>query len=301
MFSPLVGQDALINMTNQRLIFPFYHAVSDVVPLHLKHLYLPRGVQQFKNDLEYLLKYYQPISLSELLKIKSGEKELTKNSFHLTFDDGLSEFYHVVAPILKEYGVPATVFLNTNFIDNKSLFYRFKASILYDQLKDSSILSISYNDRGKLYELAQQNGVDFDAYLKEQRPYLSSQQIKELIGQGFTFGAHSIDHPLFNQLSIEEQMHQTKESIKTVCHQFNIDYKVFSFPFTDDGVEASFFKTIKEEVDVTFGCAGLKKQEFDFHHQRIPMEMKASAQQILKTAYVYYWMKGLIGKNKIKR
>ena len=299
--SLLFNQNSLIKISNQKLIFPFYHAITDEVPLHLKHLYLPRRVQQFKDDLEYLLRYYQPISLSELLEVKKGKKELIKNAFHLTFDDGLSQFYDVAAPILKEYGVPATVFLNSSFIDNKELFYRFKASVLFDELNDPSILSIPYSDRRKLDELAQQNGIDFASYLKEQQPYLSSEQIKILMEQGFTFGAHSIDHPLYHQLTIEEQLHQTEESVQKVNNQFDTGYKVFSFPFTDDGVDTSFFENIRGKVDATFGCAGLKKQEYDFHYQRILMETNGEAKQILKTEYLYYLMKGVIGRNKVIR
>lgn len=288
-------------MTNQRLIFPFYHSVTNTTPLHLKHLYQSRSEQQFREDLEYLLKHYEPINLYELLKIKGGEKELTKNSFHLTFDDGLSEFYHFAAPILKEYGVPVTVFLNSDFIDNKRLFYRFKASLLFDQLKDSSILFISYQEQEQLDELAKKNGIDFDVYLKKYQPYLSSAQIKELIGQGVTFGAHSKNHPLYNELTIAEQITQTEESIQVIVDQFQLDKKVFSFPFTDSGVTKEFFNAIESKVDLAFGCAGLKEKEFDFYYQRIPMESNQSAAAILKTAYTYYLMKGVIGKNKITR
>jgi len=264
-------------------------------------LYLPRSEQQFRNDLEYLLKYYDPIGLPELLQIKNGEKELTKNSFHLTFDDGLSEFYHVAASILKEYGVPATIFLNTDFIDNKELFYRFKASILYDRLKDGDILSTTYKDRAELDVLATDNNIDFREYLKTEQPYLTTIQIKELIGQGFTFGAHSKNHPLYNQLTLKEQITQTKESVEQVTTQFNLLYKVFSFPFTDDGVGVQFFNELKKFTDITFGCAGLKEDTAKNHLQRLAMETKGDAKSILKTEYTYCMLKSLIGKNKISR
>ncbi|MCO6499562.1 MAG: polysaccharide deacetylase family protein [Vicingus serpentipes] len=237
----------------------------------------------------------------ELLQIKNGEKELTKNSFHLTFDDGLSEFYHVAAPILKSYGVPATVFLNSDFIDNKNMFYRLKASILFDQLKTPSILSVTYNNKEQLDDLAKQHRIDFDVYLKEHQPYLSSAQIKELMMQGFTFGAHSLNHPLYSQLTLKEQITQTKESVERITTQFNLPNKVFSFPFTDDGVGARFFDEIKNYTDITFGSAGLKEDTAENHIQRLAMEKKDDAKSILKTEYVYCILKSLIGKNKIIR
>jgi hypothetical protein len=55
-------------------------------------------------------------------------------------------------------------------------------------------------------------------------------------------------------------------------------------------------------LDATFGTAGLKEDPVDFHFQRIPMEMKKiPAYRILKGEYIYYLLKGLLGRNKITR
>lgn len=280
---------------------PFYHAVTDFCPVHIKYLYQPRSIQQFKEDLDFLLENYQSISLQELIALNKEGKAINKNYFHLTFDDGLSEFYAVVAPILKEKGVHATVFLNTDFIDNKELFYRFKASILFEQLKDKSILSTSYNEKEQLDELAIQHGINFEDYLQKEQPYLTSDQIKELIGQGFTFGAHSKNHPIYNELSYEEQLAQTKESMKFITSKFNLDYSVFSFPFTDNGVSLSFFDKVSNFTDITFGCAGLKEDNAPNNFQRIAMETDKSGKEIIKGEYLYYLMKEKVGKHKIIR
>lgn len=289
---------------------PFYHAVSDDTPLHLKHLYQPRSIELFKADLAYFLKYYEPIELKELIRLKKENEPLKKNYFHLTFDDGLRNFYDVAAPILKEKGIPATVFLNSDFIDNKALFYRFKASILIEKMLANGLLDISYAEERILDELAEENNIDFVDYLKNERPYLTIQQIEQLIQQGFTFGAHSKNHPLYHQITFEEQIAQTKESIKVVTTQFNLNYQVFSFPFTDDSVSNQFFTAIKNDVDLTFGSAGLKDDVIKNHLQRIPMENKPNhnlkrisemGKEIIKTEYFYYFVKKIVGKNKIIR
>jgi peptidoglycan/xylan/chitin deacetylase (PgdA/CDA1 family) len=300
----------LMKRSGHAMIFPFYHAVTDKNPMHLKHLYAPRSIRDFKNDLDFLLKNYQSISLERVIELKKSGEAVPGNYFHLTFDDGLSEFYEVVAPILKEKKIHATVFLNSDFIDNKQLFFRFKASILFDQLKDNSILKVSYQDEQVLDELAKQNSIDFNVYLKEQQPYLTSEQIKSLITDGFTFGAHSKNHPLYKELSLAQQITQTKESVAVVSSSFGLDYQVFSFPFTDDGVSKYFFDVIAKETSLTFGCAGLKEDSAANHIQRIPMEgefeslfkrRSKSGQQIIKEEYLYYLLKSKLGKNKIMR
>jgi len=280
---------------------PFYHAVSDNVPFHLKHLYQPRSSQLFKADLAYFLKYFEPIELKELIRLVKEDKPLKKNYFHLTFDDGLRDFYDVAAPILKEQGIPATIFLNSDFIDNKAIFYRFKASILAEKLVAKGLLDISYSEKEILDELAKENNIDFEEYLKNEKPYLTSPQIEQLIQQGFTVGAHSKNHPLYNQIKLEEQITQTKESIKAVITPYNLEYNVFSFPFTDFGVSHQFFAAIKNEVDLTFGCAGLKDDTIKNHLQRIPMELQQGGKEIIKTEYFYYLLKKIVGKNKIIR
>ena len=109
------GMNDLIKKTGHHLILPFYHSVTDENPVHIKNLYQPRAVEQFKNDIDFLLKHYESISLKELMVLNREGELIDKNCFHLTFDDGLSQFYHIVAPILKERNIHATVFLNSDF------------------------------------------------------------------------------------------------------------------------------------------------------------------------------------------
>tara|TARA_B100000809_G_C15123410_1_gene525205 strand:- start:1331 stop:2272 length:942 start_codon:yes stop_codon:yes gene_type:complete len=291
----------LVRKTKHRLILPFYHLVSDETPKHVQHLYTARRIEKFKEDLDFLLKHYKSISLQELITLNKSGKAITENCFHLTFDDGLKEFYTVVAPMLKERGVHATVFLNADFIDNKELFYRFKASILFDELQNDELLNLKYADKFILDGLANEHKVDFNAYLKKHEPYLTSKQIKELIGKGFTFGAHSKDHPLYKDLDFAEQLSQTQESLATIKSQFNLEYSVFSFPFTDDGVPQQLFNELTKFTDLTFGCAGIKEDSANNHLQRIPMETSQSGKEIIKSEYLYCLIKQTIGKNKIIR
>lgn len=300
-FAKFFSQQQLINSTGERIIFPFYHSVSDKIPEHLINLYEPRTIENFKKDLDYLVKHFKPISLIELLESKKNEFKTKDNYFHLTFDDGLSEIYDVVAPILIKRKIPATFFINTDFVDNKNLFYRFKASILAERFSADGLLNISFHEKDEIDNFAKTLNVDFNEYLEKEKPYLTSIQIKDLINQGFTIGAHSQNHPLYNLLDENEQISQTLNSVNYLKQEFGLDYRVFSFPFTDDGVHKSFFKAIESHVDLTFGSAGIKKDCIRFNLQRIPMETNHSAEDIIKTQYFYCFLKKLSVKNKITR
>ena len=328
----------LIKITKQKLILPFYHTVSNEPLPHIKHLYKIRNIKQFEKDLEFLLKYYKPIDLQELKNCVLNNKTIKKNSFFLSFDDGLREGAEIIAPILFKKGIPATFFVNSDFIDNKNLFYKFKISLIIDKLikikkqKDNNqleiemqlnkiknilkenkmlsnnifkdITSISYSDSNILNQIAQILNLYFKDFLKKQKPYLTSSQINKLISDGFTIGSHSINHPNYQNLPIKEQIRQTKESIDFITKKFKLDYKIFAFPFTDFRVEKRFFETIinNKFAQLTFGTAGLKKDNIKYNLQRIPIEnTNKPASYTIKKQYLYYIAKFFVNKNTIIR
>jgi peptidoglycan/xylan/chitin deacetylase (PgdA/CDA1 family) len=313
-----------------QLILPLYHLVDDARVPHIAQLYRIKTVREFEKDLDFFLKYYTPIDYLRLQNhILNGEK-LPKNAFLLTFDDGLRQFYDIIAPILQRKGIPAICFLNSDFVDNKALFFRYKASLLLDFFAKNktvetdisilnwqqnthfksnlrtTILGIKFHESEYLDSLARIIGLNFDGYLRETQPYLTSQQITNLQQQGFAFGAHSCDHPQYEYLTLGEQLWQTQECMAALTAQFALAYRAFAFPFTDYGVQKIFFDTVfdtnKPILDLAFGCAGLKQDTHPQHLQRIAMEQgDRSAQQILLREYAYYCAKAVLGKNKIQR
>jgi peptidoglycan/xylan/chitin deacetylase (PgdA/CDA1 family) len=320
----------LIRLSGQRLILPLYHLVADEAPPHLRHLYPIKNTTDFVRDLDFLLKHYAPLDFPNLLDLARRGQPPPQNAFLLTFDDGLREFHDVIAPILRQKGVPAICFLNSDFIGNQGLFFRYKGSLLLDafaqqpalaQRQDiqvwlarhagaaqgwwQGLLSIPYAHRAALDELAGLIGLDFGQYLREQRPYLDGAQINSLLAQGFSFGAHSRDHPEYRFLSFDEQIRQTRESVEAVCGRFALPYRAFAFPFTDYGVSRPFFAKVLEEeriAELTFGCAGLKREAFSRHLQRIPFEIAGlSARQVVHAEYLYYLLKAPLGRNVVRR
>lgn len=318
----------LAKRTGMRLLVPVYHLVSDEQPMHTRALYKARTVKEFESDLDFLLRHFKPAGYPELLEIVRSGGQPQEPRIILTFDDGLREFHDVVAPILLRKGVPAINFLNSAFVGNKGLFFRYKVALLLDALaKDKNmtkdkrvqdwiwqeslgknlsieriLLSIRYEKQAELDTLAGLVNVNFADYLVSQKPYMDLEQVRTLKQQGFYFGAHSIGHPEYRFLNEEEQVRQTVESEDWVQQQLDLDYRCFAFPFTDYGVRTSFFEAIRGKVDMSFGSAGLKREDIDFHVQRIPMEMDGlSAAQVVNGEYLYYRFKHMFGKNMMKR
>jgi len=267
--------------------------------VHIKHLYEYKTVKQFKEDLDFLLKNYTPINLHDILYALKESSPFPDNSFFLTFDDGFREMSEVVAPILLQKGISATFFINSAFVDNKNLSHDQKTSLILDGLSTTNSLSvksealnilsqnrytsenichsdflINHCNARLLDELAGPLDIDFSEYLAVHRPYLTSKQIMAMIDSGFNFGAHSIDHPIYQSIPLEQQLHQTIESVKEIRERFCLDYGVFAFPYSDKNVSKAFFSSIYSSgfVDVSFGNSGMIDDSISMNLQRFSLE-----------------------------
>ncbi|MDF1696097.1 MAG: polysaccharide deacetylase family protein [Saprospiraceae bacterium] len=257
---------------------------------------------------------------------KSGD---LSPAFHLTFDDGLKEVYTHIAPLLEEKGIPATFFVNTDFIDNKKLFYRYKIGLLLEEIgRDennakaleiskivqqnskwhldcrSSLLRLNYHDQEFIDELGDALGLDFHQWLQENNPYLTTAQINELIDRGFSFGSHSCDHPRFKNIDFDSQKKQIEHSFDFLKRTFEIKERYFSFPFGDEEVGKNLFDWMEKEANVgfSFGVSGLKDDYTLSHFHRIPMDMcSGQTEKFIKSEYLYFMIKRIFRKNQIHR
>lgn len=319
----------MLGITGGQVLIPYYHMVSDEEPLHIKHLYGHKTICEFKEDLEFLLRNFKAISVTDLIDISRGTKTFTEKYFLLTFDDGFREVYDIVSPILLKKGVPACIFIASAFIDNKEMCYDHKKSVLAEGVNNGlslgeeseikrvlesfgkysngiyeSILRIGYEEKHYLDRLAAVIGVDFHQYLQRIKPYLNTDQISDLIRMGFGIGAHSIDHPLYSVLSLEEQLRQTKESVKTIRETFGLNYGAFAFPLSDAGVKAEFFETLSASglVDISFGGRGFMNDEVRNNFQRLSFENPPlHAERLVKVEVVRKLSRIISGKGTIRR
>jgi peptidoglycan/xylan/chitin deacetylase (PgdA/CDA1 family) len=309
----------------------YYHLVSDNEVPHVSNLYMFRNVAQFKRDLDVLLRFFHAVSLQDLLRCLDGQYALPKHSFLLTFDDGLAECYRIIAPILKQKGIPATFLLCSAFVDNKQLSYDSKKSLLVGLIKTekvssaqetgirtilkkvgmpgsdlvAAVLSVPHRKQTVLDRIAEVLNYDFSAYLKVAQPYLTSIQGIELLKMGHSLGAHSIDHPPYQDLSLAEQIYQTRESVRFVKKQFSLNYGAFAFPHSDANISREFFLEVLDKtmgVDICFGNDGLLTDSVPRSVQRTAMEKTwMPAEAILGRSFGRRLLKSLTGQVQIAR
>jgi len=300
---------------------PVYHCVYDDRLAHINQVIQYKNVKQFEDDIDYLSKHFQFINWSEFKDFVNGNFKPKKKIALLTFDDGFREFYDIVVPILERKGIYAMNFINPAFIDNQDMMYRCKASLIINELENNKnidpkihtfltgnedlkqqVLKIKYSQTDILHELANILEINFASYLKEHQPYLTTNQLNNLTQKGYGISSHSWDHPLYNQLSLSQQLETTNKTFEYLKEN-NFLYESFAFPFTDFGVQKDFFQGLQnnKELFCTFGSAGVKLDSVNNHFHRIPMEMGESAEKLLKKEMAYFRLKSLINKNKIVR
>ncbi len=299
-------------LSGTNLVVPYYHMVSDAPVAHVSHLYRFRTVAEFTADVEFLSRHFEPVSLGDIVEALNGQRVLSRPCFHLTFDDGFREMHDVVAPILQRAGAPATFFLNTAFLDGGGMAHHNVISLVLDKLTTAGkslteatqrriesllpaslepnrtlrerLLAIPYAQRAVLGPIAEALEIDLNEYIEVNQPYLTSAQVQALINAGFSIGAHSHDHPLYRDLSLADQVSQTRISIELLQGKFGLTTKAFAFPHTDTGVKDAFFSTVFSErlIDVSFGTGGLVPHSCPRNIERVSMEKTSvSAREIL--------------------
>ena len=242
---------------NRYVLCPFYHTVSDTPLPHVSPIYRHRTAAEFRADLEWLVARYQPIHWYEIDTYERAQKP----AFCLTFDDGFKEFYTVVAPILEEMGIPCVCFLNSAFVNNRDMMFRNKEALT-------------------------KQGIDWQTYLRDEQPYLTTPQILDLQARGFEFGSHSIDHPHFEALSLDEQLTQTIDSNRALKAIIPLPHRLFSFPFGQENTDPTAIKVHIGTHEAVFGTKNLRPAPVNMYN-RIWMEgTRMPARDIIHGEYI---------------
>jgi len=251
----------------------YYHVVSDEPLPHIRHLYACKGEKAFESDLLYLAANFDLLTYEQLVEHRLRGKRSEAGSAILTFDDGLSECYSVVRPLLLKHRIPCVFFIPTDYVDNRQMCSDHKASLCIDRvmaLEDKTRLDVvaSVNDAyGKDFDneaelkqwtrsvaasehsaidwLCRLLDIDVQHYLDVQRPYMSTEEIARLAQDGFTIGAHSVSHRQFGSLTDSEIEQEIVDSCQAVTALSGLPYAPFAFPFSADGVSRRLLQDIR--------------------------------------------------------
>jgi len=229
----------------------------------------------FEFQVKYIKKYFNPITMEQLIKHVEHNLSLPKRALLLTFDDGFDDNYFAAFPILKKLDVPATIFVSTGFIDTEEIIWFDKLSALILAFEGSSIFldelgktyqlgndkasrcevvadilydikRISNNQRLSLLDnLNSQNVKVFENIDRGESRMMNWQQVREMNDSIISFGSHTVSHPILSKLNKTQLKYELVESKSVLEKELGSVVGSISYP---DGNEEAFSESIIEQV-----------------------------------------------------
>ncbi len=103
-----------------------YHRVVSESLAHEEHIQPGMYVldRSFEDHMAYLKKQFTILPIERLVEMtQTGRLEQGRSYCVVTFDDGWRDNYQYAFPLLKKFGIPATVFLATDYIGTSNWFW----------------------------------------------------------------------------------------------------------------------------------------------------------------------------------
>ncbi len=150
----------------------------------------------FEWQVSWLKSNAHVMPLEDAIDALSNGSPIPPRAVVLTFDDGYLDFYSAAAPVLRSAGLPATVFLPTDYCGRSNRWS------------------------------GQPDWV-------EEQPLMGWRRIAELAGQGISFGAHSASHPHMTQLSDDAAVHEILSSKREIENRLGKPVHTFCDPYGD--------------------------------------------------------------------
>lgn len=254
-----------------------YHRVNDDRDPFLYGL----PVSTFRAHMRYLTANFPLLTLDQ---IATGEFS-DRHPYYVavTFDDGYRDNFVCAFPILKELGIPASIFLVSGHIESGQMPWydlvrlafklttrasfslehaggpsgAFKSAL--DRLcgMENTLLWLRRmrepDRRAAIPRLFGELGVPSDLSLPNQM--LRWDDIRQMSKQGISFGAHTVTHPVLSNVSVAQLREEISESKRAIEQRLQRPVLHFAYPFghyPDFGPQAKqFVRTAGYKTAVT--------------------------------------------------
>ena len=204
------------------------------------------SVDVFREMLIYGRERFAMVPLAELWHRGAGSKPAAA----VTFDDGWRDNYDLAYPVLRELGIPATVFVTTGKIGSSQPFWQqtlgqaFRSATAGSGGEASRRLALALCAKdgvsptpalyrrtvlawkklpaGQCEDRLRLAGCLSPARSDHSRCFLSVEEIGEMAAAGITFGSHTVTHPILPQLTpaeMDREMRESKTCLEELLHR----------------------------------------------------------------------------------
>ena len=233
-------------------IFIFHRVNDDFDP------FLPSvPIAAFRKQMEFLKRNFPIISMDEIGRGSFPPNE--KYCAAVTFDDGYRDNFTCAFPVLKNLGMPASIFLTTGSIESGEMSWYDQVSWAFKlTMQPNALLSTfggpdlsleKHSDRvqsmGKtlgwlraLSEIERMNTLPHvfrvlhvPMPLSVPKPMLDWDEIRQMSKQGISFGAHTVSHPALSRISKDRLEAEIVESKTKIENELQMPVNHFAYPF----------------------------------------------------------------------
>jgi peptidoglycan/xylan/chitin deacetylase (PgdA/CDA1 family) len=233
----------------------------------------------FAQQMRHLARYYHVVSMPEVLDAVKRNRTIRERSVLITFDDAYADFAGIAWPILKQFHLPATLFVPTAYPGRPELpfwwdrLYQAFESTRRAELRDTPLgcLPLDAPNVRRRSLRALQNYVPTRPHDEAMRlvdsvcaqlvegpvkggSVLSWDQLRMLARDGVTLGSHTRTHPILTQLPpdrIREEVRGSQQDLKT---NIGSALPIFCYPNGDHNETVT---TILREEGIRLGFTTL--------------------------------------------
>ncbi|HAC87609.1 polysaccharide deacetylase family protein [Marinobacter sp.] len=228
-------------------------------------------VDTFRHQMQTIKQELSPISLEDLMTAHE-RGAVPDNAVVITFDDGYADFYDYAFPVLREEGMPCTLFVTTGFVNGDLWLWPDRLRFCADQTTCNHVsfpeikkeFSVSENrhevwntladhclelpDKEKnsfIQRVADRFQVTLPTSAPSQYKGLSWDQVREISRAGIEIGSHSVSHPILTSLDPDELQRELVVSRETIESELVQTVRAFCYP---NGQPIDFNERVKSAV-----------------------------------------------------
>jgi peptidoglycan/xylan/chitin deacetylase (PgdA/CDA1 family) len=202
-------------------------------------------VTALRDQLTYLRRHFSVVPLSEIVSCLRCGEALGSHLAALTVDDGRRNFYELMFPQLKEFNIPATIFVVSSFINGEDWIWTDKILWLSERIERPTELAperldgffrklnqLTFEVRAKtIAELAARMSVNIPQTPPPKYAPCSWEQLREMADSGLVeIGSHTITHPILSSISDEESLQEMVASRIQIEQKLGRRIRFFCYP-----------------------------------------------------------------------
>lgn len=257
-----------------------YHRIADPDDTpDLDPLLVSATPETFRRQMEHLRRRYRPVALEQVVEASKGGEPLPDRAVHVTVDDAYRDFAEYAWPILRELGIPVTVFVPTAYPDqpNRMLWWdRLHRAAVHGTKNETwarameaargaigSVTLPPIDDHLDIRALMRSLGHDdaerfVDSTCREvglddinaSSALLSWDELRALAREGVSFGAHTRHHAALTNVDEVRVRSEIAGSLEDLERELGAGPRPIAYPY---GLYDSTVSRIAEEEGCTLG------------------------------------------------